>query len=614
MADAKAEETLSVVEAPKAEGAPAVVETIAPATQEPAPVPTAEASVEVTQEREVTEEEEVAKAEPIAVKISGSLELKHGLLHLMSKRRYFYFQDDAIESDNLGAFLKNSKKEHLEAAQSTAAYATQTGKGLLFYVKNESQKAHPIGIIKLADVTEVTPTGSNRFSIKLTHEVLDFTTPENDCDSWVHTVKLKAAEAKECLEATTSSEGFKAALEKFSKKSAIAAKAPEAKEKEREKEEKEEEGDGQKEGEEKEKKEKEKEKEKKEKKEKKKEKKEKKKEEGAKTDSSSDSSSSSEDEGSDKKGKKVKRSNSKKNKRTSIFAIIGHKDKKHEKEGKKEDKKEEKVEEVAKVEEGKAEPDTGAPADAPVAVVEEEKEAKPTDVTSKRLSFFHIFGKGGLEKKDAEVAKDREAISDAPPVIAPLGEEAKESEGPKPVDATPAEGSAKLPSSPPKESFLDKFFRPKEKTPITEAKKADIPETKPEDVEVAKEGEAVVEPDEKVAEASPKRRPSFFASLGRKDKKSSDVKSDTEEEPSSSKSTPGSPIQKGLNLFRKNSKSAKDAPKAEVEEIPPVPGVVPVATVVPETPAPATTETPATEEEKPTSTEVTTDSAPVTTA
>jgi len=270
MADAKAEETLSVVEAPKAEGAPAVVETIAPATQEPAPVPTAEASVEVTQEREVTEEEEVAKAEPIAVKISGSLELKHGLLHLMSKRRYFYFQDDAIESDNLGAFLKNSKKEHLEAAQSTAAYATQTGKGLLFYVKNESQKAHPIGIIKLADVTEVTPTGSNRFSIKLTHEVLDFTTPENDCDSWVHTVKLKAAEAKECLEATTSSEGFKAALEKFSKKSAIAAKAPEAKEKEREKEEKEEEGDGQKEGEEKEKKEKEKEKEKKEKKEKKK--------------------------------------------------------------------------------------------------------------------------------------------------------------------------------------------------------------------------------------------------------------------------------------------------------------------------------------------------------
>lgn len=42
---------------------------------------------------------------------------------------------------------------HPEAAQSTAAYASQSGKGLLFFVKNESHKAQPIGIIKLVSFT-----------------------------------------------------------------------------------------------------------------------------------------------------------------------------------------------------------------------------------------------------------------------------------------------------------------------------------------------------------------------------------------------------------------------------------------------------------------------------
>lgn len=66
-----------------------------------------------------------------------------------TKKFFFFFQDEPIESDNLGAYLKKEKKVHPDAAQSTAAYASHSGKGLLFFVKNESQKAQPIGIIKL---------------------------------------------------------------------------------------------------------------------------------------------------------------------------------------------------------------------------------------------------------------------------------------------------------------------------------------------------------------------------------------------------------------------------------------------------------------------------------
>lgn len=129
-----------------------------------------------------------------------------------------------------------------------------------------------------------------------------------------------------------------------------------------------------------------------------------------------------------------------------------------------------------------------------------------------------------------------------------------------------------------------------------------------------KEGETVKGSEEKVAEASSpkdaKRRSSFF-SLGKKDKKPADVKSDTEDEPSTSKSNPTSPIPKGLGLFRKNSKGAKSAPKPESEDVPPVPEVT---LGVLETPAPVTTEVPVAGEETPIVAETTPVTAPATTA
>lgn len=69
---------------------------------------------------------------------------------------------------------------------------------------------------KKADVSEVTPASASRFSLKLTDEVFDFIALNTaDRDSWVHTINLKVTEAKECLESVTTSEGYKAAFEKF---------------------------------------------------------------------------------------------------------------------------------------------------------------------------------------------------------------------------------------------------------------------------------------------------------------------------------------------------------------------------------------------------------------
>lgn len=602
------------------ETAPAAVETVAPitttTTDEVTPV-TAE-----TTAPEVSAAEETKEVPTVPEIISeGYLEFKpHGLLHFMSTKRYFFVQDEPVTAESLTGYLK---KEKPEVAHPTAAHASQTGKGLLFFSKSEALKATPVGIINLADVVDVTTSGISKFALKLSHDVWNFEAHNAvERDSWVHSIKAKVEEAKEGAETITTSEGYKAALEKLKAKPTpvVAAKSPETREEVEGKEEIVEESAV--------------------KKEKKKEKK----------DDDSSSSSSSEDEGPSDKKKKEK---AKKNNRTSKFfggILPGKKDKEDKKAEKIEEQKEDKIEEEAVV---------AAPATTTAPVIEEPvvetaapvepaaevtpvvvapvvlNEVKPIEETptaveeapksavspseevttpkgGKRLSFF-----GFLDKKKAvtpvEENKEVAPISDTAPVIAPIGEEQKPLEAAPVEEAKPVEETAAVatpvaattPATHPKESFLDKFFKPKDRTPAATAVVAADGPKKEEIIEAARteEVEPVKETEEKPVEAtaatSPKdakRRSSFFnLNLGKKKEK--EVKSDTEEE-TPAKSHPTSPLPKMASLFRKNSKSAKDAPKVEdKEEVPPIPAVAPevsatetpVAAVdapVSETPAP----------------------------
>lgn len=60
-------------------------------------------------------------------------------------KRYFYLTEDATEPKNLTAFIASEKA----AGHSTAAWASQTGKGLLFFTKRAEDKATPAGIFNL---------------------------------------------------------------------------------------------------------------------------------------------------------------------------------------------------------------------------------------------------------------------------------------------------------------------------------------------------------------------------------------------------------------------------------------------------------------------------------
>jgi len=61
-------------------------------------------------------------------------------------KKFFWFGNEAVDSKSLATYLKSEKAE---IAHPTAAHATQTGKGLLFYAKRVEDKAHPAGVLNL---------------------------------------------------------------------------------------------------------------------------------------------------------------------------------------------------------------------------------------------------------------------------------------------------------------------------------------------------------------------------------------------------------------------------------------------------------------------------------
>ncbi|KAF9895442.1 hypothetical protein FE257_000348 [Aspergillus nanangensis] len=170
--------------------------------------PTEEAKKDETEQPKEEAKEEVKPAS------EGVLGYKApGLVKgLRFSKRFFYFSDDAVESKNLAAYKQNEKPA---VANPTVAWATQTGKGLLFLVKRAEDKATPAGILNLAEISEVTKEGTNEFLFKINGHKHTFQAANAaERDSWVAAVEAKSTEAKAEKETITSSEGYKAELEK----------------------------------------------------------------------------------------------------------------------------------------------------------------------------------------------------------------------------------------------------------------------------------------------------------------------------------------------------------------------------------------------------------------
>jgi hypothetical protein len=206
-----------VVEAPAATEAAA---TEAPAAEAPkeTPVENGEATPAAAETTEATAEQPKEEAkEEITPATEGVLGHKGpGLVKgLRFSKRFFYFSDEPVEAKQLSVFQQNEKPA---VANPIVAWATQTGKGLLFLTKRAEDKATPAGIFNLAEISDLAKDGANEFLFKVNGQKHTFQASNAaERDSWFVALEAKTAEAKAEKETIVASEGYKAELEKLTK-------------------------------------------------------------------------------------------------------------------------------------------------------------------------------------------------------------------------------------------------------------------------------------------------------------------------------------------------------------------------------------------------------------
>ncbi|KAF4784560.1 immunogenic protein [Colletotrichum scovillei] len=206
-AEAPAAETKPVETTETPAAAPVAAET---ATETPATTTATETPAEAAATEAAAPVEE-AKKEVVPVE-EGTLEHK-GInfpKNFIYSKEFFWFGSDAVESKNLSSYLKSEKST--ETAHHNAAWASHTGKGLLFF----GDKTAPQGVINLADASEPAADGANKFHFTAKGHKHTFKAANaEDRDNWISQLKLKVAEAKELASTVTETEAYKTALEAF---------------------------------------------------------------------------------------------------------------------------------------------------------------------------------------------------------------------------------------------------------------------------------------------------------------------------------------------------------------------------------------------------------------
>ncbi|KAF4632565.1 hypothetical protein G7Y89_g5566 [Cudoniella acicularis] len=200
------------VEEPVAEAAPA--ETAEPVTEAPVA-----AAAEPAKEEEVAApaKEEVKPVEEGVLGYKGPGFIKG----VFFQKKFFWFGTDAVENKALTSYLRGEKEA--EVANHNAAWASHTGKGLLFFSKKATDKASPAGIFNLADVTDISAEGPVEFHFtsgghKHTFQAANLV----ERDNWLAVVNTKAEEAKTQGESIKDTEEYKTSIAALAKPAVVA--------------------------------------------------------------------------------------------------------------------------------------------------------------------------------------------------------------------------------------------------------------------------------------------------------------------------------------------------------------------------------------------------------
>ena len=115
----------------------------------------------------------------------------------------------------MGLYLRGEKSE---VSHPVTAWASQTGKGLLFFnKKGESDRTQPAGVIALYDATDLKKASPHEFTFEIAGHKHSFkATSDAERDGWYQSIEKSIELGKASKESVRDSEGYKAEIEKLS--------------------------------------------------------------------------------------------------------------------------------------------------------------------------------------------------------------------------------------------------------------------------------------------------------------------------------------------------------------------------------------------------------------
>lgn len=141
------------------------------------------------------------------------------LLTLYSKltfsKREFWLSDDATTPQHMDIYMRGEKPD---VAHPVVAWASQTGKGLLFFnKKGETNRSKPASVIALYDASELKKAQNHEFQFKLHNQQHTFkANSDAERDGWFMTIEKAMELGKASKESVRDSEGYKTEMEKLS--------------------------------------------------------------------------------------------------------------------------------------------------------------------------------------------------------------------------------------------------------------------------------------------------------------------------------------------------------------------------------------------------------------
>jgi hypothetical protein len=134
---------------------------------------------------------------------------------LIPSKKNFWLSDEPVTPQNLHLYLRGEKPE---VSNPVVAWASQTGKGLLFFTKkDESDKSKPQGVLPLYEATELKKAHPYEITFDINgHKHTLKAANDAERDGWFVSLERAIEVGKAEKETIRASEGYKAEIEKLS--------------------------------------------------------------------------------------------------------------------------------------------------------------------------------------------------------------------------------------------------------------------------------------------------------------------------------------------------------------------------------------------------------------